>query len=175
MSRIEAGDRMVVSFVEPVETRTFRADDWPYHVALLPWYRIDDRQLGNWQTQLRRIADTSEAFETEVGEEDYFGKRHNILGRRLAQSAFRSLHYRLFNAVSCEKNGVGGDFASPNEVGKGYDPYIAQRFSQLLEEGQVIRIASLSEIVKIDAGLGEYDLEVVSQHQLKQGKGETAA
>lgn len=174
MSRIETGDRLVVSFIDQPESERFRNDDWPYHVALLPPFHIDEDRLDIWQSQLQQIADSTAAFQVEAGEEDYFGRRHNTLGRKLAHSAFRSLHFRLVNAVAGEKNGVNGEFRD-DSYGRNFEPHIRQRFSQLLQQGQVLKIASLSEILKIDSGFGKPDLEIIKQYDLRPSRDETAA
>lgn len=174
MSRIESGDRLVVSFIDHPDADRFRSDDWPYHVTLLPRYRVSDDKLDRWHDQLEQIADSTDAFQVEVGEEAYFGRHHNTLGRQLAHSALRSLHFRLLNAVTSEKNGVGGELME-DAVGRDYVPHIKQRFARLIEEGQVLKIASLSEIMKIDSGFGQPDLEIINNYDLKSARDETAA
>ncbi len=175
MSRPEAGDRLLVSFIDRPDQDGFHGDDWPYHVTLLPWYNVAEAKLENWHQQLEKIAEATTAFEVEVGEEDYFGKHHDVLVRRLALAAFRPLHFRLLNTLTDKKSGFDGALLDDSFVGRDYQPHITQKYTELMSEGQKLSIASISEVVKIESGFGGYDREIIADYPLKEAVDETAA
>ncbi len=170
MSRAEVGDRIIVNFVEEPTFERFDSDDWPYHITLLPWYKIDDSKLINWDQRLKEIADSYKPFQAEVGEEDYFGNHRDILVGRLAVESFRPLHYRLLNSLQ----DVDGTLRDRSHTGKDFRPHITQRYEALLPKGFELTVAGFSEVMKIDRDADGNSRHIVHNYYFRQS-GETAA
>ena len=129
------GDRLVCSFVEPVQTgQTFAK--WLLHVTIVPWFR-SDASSDDIANGLARAYAAIEPFEAVAGEETRFGPRKNRPATLLElPSSFTELEQRTRNYLH-KKRALLIDETTKKR--RQYRPHVTHQNDAALQAGDTFR------------------------------------
>ena len=77
----DLGSLIIVHLVEKrPEGTTFRRQraEWPLHITLVPWFRVDDNQRSQLLAALTDFGDAKQGFTVHVGEQESFGPHKDV-------------------------------------------------------------------------------------------------
>jgi hypothetical protein len=111
------------------------------HITILPWFALETKE-GPFLEWFYKNFDAIAAFDAVVGEPKMFGPRHDVPVSLIGpKDKFLELH-KLGLSWFGE---LGARWAEKDPyVGDDYLPHVAQRQGYVLEEGQPLRIESIS-------------------------------
>lgn len=111
------------------------------HITVLPWFALETDELPflNW---FYKHFDQIETFEALVGEPKMFGPKHDVPVSLIEpKDKFLQLHHLALSWFG----ELGARWAERDPyVGDDFLPHVAQRNGFVLEEGQILRINSIS-------------------------------
>lgn len=146
----DTGERaMAIMAVDELSVGDTFQRDWPAHITLLPWFRLDPEQWPIFDGTMEDIIDDWGVHygDMRLAEERFYGDNRDIRVRSIEfGDAMRlyPMHVALFSLV----NQLGARFDKTYAGVDGYSPHVSIAEGREFLEGDVVRFDNVTIIEK---------------------------
>ncbi|MDO8335791.1 MAG: hypothetical protein Q7T74_03370 [Candidatus Saccharibacteria bacterium] len=135
-----AAEKLIVSTLEPVEVGdTFPS--LPLHVTLMPWFKIEDKNVRELQGYLRTIARKHQKLDLIGQDEAMFGSDHDVRVRILANEVLQLVHNDILLAMKWSQARCDSEYIDTH-----YSPHVSFVGNDSLPKGEIKEVTAMQLI-----------------------------